>query len=243
MKKIINFIFLLLICWICQSCNSQETSSNEKNTAIKVVATDSIDIDNIYLKLSDNRPLGFIKISGEFVYAENGTDSTKYVARFVSDSIMKNITYTGYSNNKNDVLELGTIPINLRRKINPLAIEISRLQFAGKKYLVFAGKAQSASGSGTQITYFVLVELKSNDKLVKFWEFESRFGDIHSIIDFNKDGELDYIKIVNGKKADEYSLTVNNIKSGKQINNGFILLKHTGNDRFGVLQDSLLKKY
>ncbi len=74
------------------------------------------------------------------------------------------------------------------------------------------------------------------------YEFESRFGGINNIVDYNKDGILDYFKIINGQNSEEYQLTVNNVQNNAQTNVGYILLKYKLNDKFVVLQDSLLRK-
>ena len=87
-----------------------------------------------------------------------------------------------------------------------------------------------------------LIELAKKDKIAQFFEFKSRFGSINNIIDYNNDNQLDYFKVVNSDKNDEYRLFIENIKSKKTINsNSYMLLKYENNDRFIVIIDSLGK--
>ncbi len=237
-----NFVYLFFICCACHSCNSQENKKvNQDNLKVKDEIS-TIDIDSLYLGLSGNRNLPFNAIQGQFVYEEKNVDKGEHLARFISESIEQTIKHTSYSDNKKDVLSLGSTDINLKAKIDPLSIKIYSLLFKEKQYLIFVGKSQSASGSGVQVTYFNIIRLNAKKKVENQYEFESRFGDVHNICDYNEDGVLDYFKIVNGKNNGEYQLTVNDIQSNSQINNGYILLRYELDDKFVLLKDSLLRK-
>lgn len=236
------FASLLFVCSICYSCDSQENKKINQNTPSIKQEIGAIDIDSFYLGLSGNRNLPFKEIQGQFVYEEKNAEKGKYLARFVSESIEQPLKYASYSDYKKDVLSLGGSDIYLKAKIDPLSIKIYKLFFKEKQYLIFFGKAQSASGSGVQVTFFNVIKLNEKGKIENHYEFESRFGDINSIGDYNEDGALDYFKVVNGKNNGEYHLTVNDIQSESQVSNGYILLKYELDDKFVLLQDSLLRK-
>ncbi len=53
-------------------------------------------------------------------------------------------------------------------------------------------------------------------------------------------GIINYFKIVNGDKMGKYVLTVNDIKSGKRINNRLVLLDYKLNDKFKVLKNTFM---
>jgi len=69
-------------------------------------------------------------------------------------------------------------------------------------------------------------------------EFESRFGTIDCIIDYNRDETLDYFKITHGKKSDEYSVTINDTRSNKSITADNALLQYKLNDRFIIMNNT-----
>lgn len=237
-----SFACLFIVCCIGLSCNSQENKKvNQGKQGVKEGVA-AIDIDNIYFSLSGNRSFDFKEILGQFVYQERNADKGEYLATFISESLGQSVKYASYSGDKNDILSLGNTRLALKAKIDPLSIRIYSLLFTESQYLIFVGKAQSASGSGVQVTYFNMIKLNEKGNAESHCEFESRFGDINSIGDYNKDGVLDYFKIINGKNVDEYRLTVNDVQSSTQISDGYVLLKYKLNDKFVLLQDSLLRK-
>lgn len=73
--------------------------------------------------------------------------------------------------------------------------------------------------------------------MVATYEFESRFGSINNLFDFNKDGMLDYFKVTNAKKQGQYYLTVHNVTNDLQVGKGYILLRYVLNDKFIILED------
>ena len=238
-RNIIVQIFFILC--FCYSCKSQGSGSDKQKGIDYKSDSLKIAIVSIYFNLSNGRRLNYQEAPGQFIYLESNANTDRYLARFTTREIMQQVDYTSYSDDRKDTIALGSSTINLGIKVDPLSIKVYRFLFNGKKQLVFIGKAQSASGSGMQITYFVLTELNEKGKVVQYYEFESRFGNINSLVDYNKDGVLDYFKIVNWKKTGEYLLTVNNVKNNIHVIDGHILLKYELNDKFVVLEDVLTK--
>lgn len=74
---------------------------------------------------------------------------------------------------------------------------------------------------------------------LSLYEFESRFGSNHNLVDFDNDGVLDYFKISNGKRQSEYLLTVHCLTNNRQLERGLMLLRYELNDEFIILEDSL----
>lgn len=230
-------VFLILC--ICCSCKSQGNGDGKHDRTVYKSDSIGIDIDSIYSNLSLGNNINYQEVSGAFTYLENDAKTGKYLARFSSKGIKETINYVSYADDKKDAIVLDNTTLNLEAKVDPTSIKVYRFLFNNKKYLIFIGKAQSASGSGMQVTYFILTELNQRGKAINHYEFESRFGNINSLVDYDKNGTLDYFKIVNGNKNGEYILTINEVQAKKQTNNGHVLLKYELNDEFNILADNL----
>jgi hypothetical protein len=236
-----NRNFVLLICSILcffSSCKSQG-NKNDKHSYIQDETDSSrIDIDSLYINLSKNTRINYEEIPGQFVYVESDEKSGKYLARFIGEG-KESINYISYSDDRKDTVIWENSVVEIKSKLDPASVRIYYLGSDTKQYVVFIGKGQSASGSGMQMTFFILSELNEKKKIVAIYEFESRFGSINNLLDFKKDGVLDYFKVSNGKKQGEYLLTVHNIANDQQVGNGYILLAYKLNDRFIILDNQL----
>ncbi len=154
------------------------------------------------------------------------------------------ITHVAYSGVRKDELMIDNQLFVLDNKIDPLSLSVYKLSVANKRYLCLIGKGQSASGTGVQISYFVVFGLDKLGKVKDCYRFSSRFGNIHSIVNnYNGNEGLSYLKIVNGDKMSQFILTVNDIKNDKRINNGLILLDYKLNDKFIVLKNTLMQSF
>ncbi|MFT3945526.1 MAG: hypothetical protein QM763_01015 [Agriterribacter sp.] len=234
-----GFIKLLLAFILC-SCVQQE-SLNSKNVNVEPAADSAtIDIDSLYARLSKEKRINYKEIPGQFNYIKSDEKSGRYLAKFIGRNMGKEINYISYGNNKNDTIIWGNHAIDIKSKLDPTSINIYEFEVEARGYIVFIGKGQSASGSGGQITFFVLLELDNKRNLLITREFESRFGSVNSLLDLNQDGTLDYIKIINSKKEDEYLLTVHTVNSNQNIGKGMMLLKYVLNDKFSILENTLV---
>lgn len=233
------FILQILLISFFYSCDLQEKRDGKHTNAIYKNDSIGVSIDSIYFNLSGGRNINYKKITGQFTYLEGDTSTGRYLTIFGSKEINETIKYISYGDNRKDTIIFDNAVFGIEAKVDPSSIEVYTFLVRDKKNLVFIGKAQSASGSGVQITYFILMALNKKGEAIDHYEFNSRFGDINSLVDYNKDGALDYFKIINGKKGGEYILTVNEVQSKKQINEGSILLEYKLKDEFVIIADML----
>jgi hypothetical protein len=201
---------------------------------------DEFYIDMLYAKLSKNKYVNKHEIKGDFAYVTSDSLKHRYVANFFSAKRNYAIKYFSNSAEDKDQLKYNKIAIELRRKWDPLTMRVCHFKWKRKNFIYFLGKARSASGAGVQLTYYCLIELTSGNRVLNYSEFESRFGNSNNIISYKN--SLDYFKIVNGKKSNEYMLTINDIKSDKQIEEGSITLSYQLDDKFSIVGDQLSKK-
>ena len=196
-----------------------------------------ISIDEIYLKLAKGRNISYQKIDGEFIYPENTGSGGSSIAKFLGKERKYSIVHTAYPGIRKDNLSFNGQLVTIDAKIDPLSLVVYKLSSRSKRYLCLIGKGRSASGSGVQVSFFTILELGKLERVTNCYEFSSRFGNIHSIIDGNN-GSISHFKIVNGNKMGHYVLTVNDIKSGKRINDKLVLLDYKLNDKFVVAKDT-----
>lgn len=217
-------------------CANAQGTKNQQNHVNKKQQVKSI--DDVYASLSKAKALTNREIQCELLLFETDKGVNKYVAKIASKEAFQSINYISQADNKEDLFVFGLQKFHLQNKVDPLSLLTYLIFRNNKRYLCFIGKGQSASGSGVQVSFFNVFELDKLGKAICHYEFNSRFGNIHSIIDYNNN--LSYFKIVNGNKIGQYVLTVNDIRSGKRINNGSVLLDYKLNDKFLVLKDSLM---
>jgi hypothetical protein len=233
MKKFIIIIPIIVVSSLFGCVNAQETKKDENNANQfqKVKG-----IDEVYISLLKSKGLTNKKIQCELLLFETNRSVNKYVVKIKTKEVFQSINYISEEDDKADLFVFGIQKFQLQNKVDPLSLSTYLIFSNGKSYLCFIGKGQSASGSGLQVTYFNVFELDRSGKAVVHYEFNSRFGNIHSIIDYNN--IISYYKVVNGNKIGQYMLTINDIKSGKRINNRLVLLDYKLNDRFVVLKDT-----
>lgn len=199
-----------------------------------------ISIDDIYLKLAKGQNVSCQKVDGEFTYPEDNESGGSYMAKFLGKERKYSIVHTAYPGVRKDNFRFNNQLFRLDAKMDPLSLVVYRLSLSNKRYLCLIGKGRSASGSGVQVSFFTILELDKSGRAISFYEFSSRFGNIHSIVDCSNNGSISYFKIVNGDKMGQYVLTVNDIKSGKRINNRLVLLDYKLNDKFLVLKNTFM---
>ncbi len=239
-SKFMNLSMNLLVFFTICFCSCQSQYESDKGNQINYKKDSlAVDIDTIYFYLAKNHKINYQEVSGQFIYSESNSIKDMHIANFISKQIESKVSYITYADDKKDIIIIGNKNLNLETKLDPISIKVYQLLFADKSYLVFLGKAQSASGSGTQLTYFILLELNGKKKVVNLNEFESRFGNINNIVDYDNDKTLDYFKIANGNKMGEYLLSVNNVQNKVQITKNQVLIRYQFNDKFTILKNSL----
>ncbi len=227
---------MFILFFILSSCvRKLEQKESKESIIIKGQQTKSI--DEIYSAFA-SPSLKHRKVQGDFAYIEQDEVTGKYLAKFITKEALLSIEYTSYGDSKKDVVTLGKQTFILQNKIDPYSIAVYWVYNYGKKYLCFIGKSQSASGSGVQVSYFMLFELENSGKISSFKEVTSRFGNINSLISNNENKDIGYLRIVNGKEQSQYTLTVHDIKTNQKLNRRLILLKYCLNDKFIILQDT-----
>lgn len=228
---------MFILFFVLSSCvRKPEQKEGKESVIIKGEQTKNIDAIYSYF---DNSNLKHKKVQGGFAYIEQDEVIGKYLAKFITKETIPSIEYISIGDNKKDVVILGKQTFILQNKIDPHSIVIYRVYNYDKKYLCFIGKSQSASGSGVQVSYFLLFELENSGKISSFKEVTTRFGNINSLIGNNENKDIGYLQIVNGKQEGQYILTAKDVKTNQKLNKRLILLKYYLNDRFIVLQDTV----
>jgi hypothetical protein len=240
-----NIVFqsILLFCF-CYSCETKPKENGKPKEAVKTNSitkpgSSGIHIDSIYNSLANRRSIYHEQVPGEFIYQEPDSVNRIYTAKFNSSLTKTSIFYKSFSGERKDAMVIDNKIINLQKKLDPLSIVPYKLRVGATRFFAFLGKARSASGSGVQLTFFILVKLNNEGKSTNFYEFESRFGDINNLVDYYGDGNMDYFKIVNAGKINEYYLTINSVESNSQINEVHILLRYELNDKFTILNSNV----
>lgn len=195
--------------------------------------------DEVLFKLAKGRNVKYEIFDGEFFYPRKDENRGCYISEFRGEEKKYSIVHTAYSGNKKDNIRFNDRSFTLNARIDPLSLVVYRLGLSDRRYLCLIGKGQSASGSGVQVSFFTILELDKSGKATNCYEFSSRFGNIRSILDYSNTGSINYFKTVNGNKMGQYVLTINDMRSGRRINDGFVILEYKLNDKFVVLKDSL----
>lgn len=196
--------------------------------------------DSLYSKIFNQYKLNFKEIPCSFYYIKSNESNGEYFAKLNQNCINDEIGYCSFFDEREDLLILNYDTIKLHSKLDPLTMRMySLVLISGKTYSIFTAKSQSASGTGSQITFYVVVELSNNRKVEGLYEVKSRFGSINNIIDYNGDGQLDIITINNGKSQDEYNLTIKNLKNNQHSFSDSILLKYLGDEQFTILKSTI----
>lgn len=190
--------------------------------------------------LNDSQKITYQEKNGEFKYYQSNPEQGMYKSIYISGSLK--MFYTVYGNTElKDTLEFKENVIAVNHKYDPLSIKIASISFYKDYYLLLVGKSLSASGSGTQLSYYTLLKMKDN-KVIETFFFESRFGSFLNIGDFNNDGKLDFIKIINGEKQDEFIAKLYDIERDTPIGNYNLVLFYKGNDIFCLKKSNWFKK-
>ncbi|MDY0907119.1 hypothetical protein [Pedobacter sp. CFBP9032] len=235
MKQIAIYQVFITLFTFSSFANSQDTEGARKAAVVKSHQTKSIDA--IYSSFSLSHAVKHKKIVGQFAYVESNELTGKFLAKFITKEIVPSIDYVSYAGSKKDAVVLGKQTFSLQNKIDPSSLVIHWVYNQDRKYLCLIGKGQSASGSGVQVSYFTLFELGKSAKASSCQEFTSRFGNINSLVSYDKNGNIGYLRIVNAKKMDQYLLTVNDIKTNKQLGERTLMLKYELNDKFSLLSN------
>lgn len=239
MNRNLFLIQILFSFMLFHSCDFNRNENKNKMEQPKEVK--GIEIDSVYSLLSNGSDIQSIEWQGKFEYTHSDQVTNKYIAQFISDSIKESVTYESNGETKQDIIEFNKNKILLKSKFDPLSMKIYWIDRKVGKNIVFIGQAQSASGTGVQMTYFVLLEFDRNKKnVVNSYEFESRFGTIKSITEKDS-SNLNYFKIVRGKDDDLYDLSVRSVKNNEQVIGGEVVLRYLLNDKFHVLENHLIK--
>lgn len=235
MKKIVVYQVFIVLFTVSSCVNAQEPKDGGKAAVVKSQQTKSIDA--IYSSFALTHAIKHKKILGQFAYIESNEVTGKSFAKFITKEIAPSIDYLSYADSKKDTVVLGKQTFSLQNKIDPSSLLVYWVYNQDRKYLCLIGKGQSASGSGVQVSYFTLFELGKSGKASSCQEFTSRFGNINSLVSYDKNGNIGYLRIVNAKKMDQYLLTVNDIKTNKQLDERTLMLKYELNDRFSLLSN------
>ncbi len=200
-------------------------------------------IDNLYAKIAARKPINKEEILGRFEYVSTHVRQGEYIASFSSVSeAAPIIKYFSYSDDRHaDFFLWNSQKIQVKHKFDLTLIRIYKIKSKGGSYTVFVAKSQSASGSGVQVTYFIINKLTKDGKIYRSYELESRFGNINSLIEIS-DKEIGYYKVVNGNKMNKFLLTINSVETDRQVIDGNAIIEYELNDRFVILSNNLLIK-
>ena len=199
--------------------------------------TGSLPIESLVSCLMTAKGMTVTKLNGHFAYYESNAERGIYKSVFAGNDEIK-IRHIHFSGGI-DSLVVNEDHIALPEKYDALSIKCYKLAFHGKNYLCLLGSSVSASGTGSQVIYYTLLEMsKSGVKDVVF--LDSRFGGIGNIGDVNSDGRLDFLKISNTGSLSDKSREVFKAEActvnGKPIGNNAVTLEYLGNNNFSVLE-------
>jgi len=207
---------------------------------ISICPADTFKITSLLSCLDTSHKVTNLTLKGKFEYTQSNTEQDVYTSAFNSDSLV--ILYTLHGDpNVRDTFLINDNLIAIDNKYDPLSIEIAKINFEREHYICLLGKSVSASGTGVQISFYTFLKMEGN-KVVQTYSFQSRFGSFLNIGDYNNDGELDYIKIVNGDVQNQYIAKLCSIKNNTFIGNSNLVLVYDGNDLFRLCKDNWLSK-
>jgi len=228
----------ILICLSC--CKPVDRKSVDLKIEKLDEYTNVIFIDSLYSKIFNQYKLNFKEISCSFYYLKSNESNGEYFAKLNENCIKDEIGYCSFFDEREDLLILNSDTIKLTFKLDPLTMRMySLILKSGTNYSIFTAKGQSASGRGSQITYFVILELNKIGNVHDFFEIESRFGNINNILDYKEDGRLDFLKVSNDEELGEFKLTVHNVKTQQREVSDSILLKYVKDDQFLILNSTI----
>jgi hypothetical protein len=180
------------------------------------------------------------ELPGKFVYTGSMGKQGEYISIFVSKRNSPAIKYFGYSDERRaDFFLLSSKKIRVSHKLDPASIKIYKIKSKGL-YTVFIGKSQSASGSGVQVTYFIVNRMDKRGQVLQSYEFESRFGNINSLIEIDNIKALCYYKMTNAEKINTFLLAIYSVETNQQVVKGSAMIKYELNDSFVIVSNSLL---
>jgi len=195
-------------------------------------------IENTISSLSDKRVV-ISELKGEFIFYKSDYKLNIFKSEFVflkkENNKMLKIFYS--SSNSKEELIINKKSYFLKNAYDVKSSNIYKLNYKGKEMLCLLGKSTSASGSGVQLTFFSLFS-KIDDSYKLENEFSTRFGNIHSLGDFNNDGRLELISIK--QKNTNFILYISNL-NGVNLEMGSIQMNYNGNNEFTILKNQLKK--
>lgn len=198
-----------------------------------------VGIERVYSALNVGKPVFSQKISGSFQSINAHTNNERHVYTSPEKATSSIIRYFNFSDEeKPDYFLWKSNKIKINHKLDPLTIKTYKVK-ARASYVVFIGKAESASGSGVHVTYFIVSKLDKSGRVDRTYEFESRFGNIHTLIKLESQSELCYYKIKNGDKMGTFNVTVNKAPVDTPAVPGMAVLKYNNNDKFQIMTNDI----
>jgi hypothetical protein len=197
-------------------------------------------VENLYQQFKD-KDICFKAIKGTFYYVKSDYKRNFFISEFISDldhsDDLRKIAYYTYGGV--DTLVFNNLKIGLDFfEYDPTSIELYHFTFSDNKYICLLGKSSSASGSGLQQTFYCLFKSEGTHyNVVKM--FNTRFGSINNLGDFNGDNCLDYISII--RSGSDYKLSFRNLEN-KDLCIGYLLMKYKLNNKFQIIESQMLFK-
>jgi hypothetical protein len=200
------------------------------------VQVEQMTMGKLIYKVSESKGIKVSLLEGEFNYYSSNEKTGVYKSAFVGDKKYGVINYISNAGAGTlDSLCVGGQKLAIDKKYDARSIKVFSLKFNKCQYICFMGKSVSASGSGVQVTYYTLVETNKSKEIIGSKSFESRFGIIQNIGDHNKDGKLDYMKVIHGDESGQFLSRLYDLASGESVGDNFISLKYLGNDNFEII--------
>lgn len=191
--------------------------------------------EELFRCLGNGYEIQYEIVKGKFHYYFSDYDSGVFKSLFSTESEYE-IAYYHNAGSSMDTLVIGDSSFPLINKYDPMSMNLYEVKHEEEAFLVFTGNAISASGSGSQLTYYLMIEKLSSEQLGNSFSFSSRFGSMANIGDLDRDGEIDYIKLENNGKEQSFNCLAYDIKTDRNISRDkFVELQYLNNNNFRII--------
>lgn len=197
-----------------------------------------ITIKKVYSYLG--KSVEYEKVGFEFTYYDQVKKGMGYRANFKTGFKIPIYYYKHADPTMNpDYLQWGKNKIMLPDSISydPSSINAFSFSYKRNNFVCLVGKSASASGSGTQISYYTILSFYDGKVINKFF-FDSRFGIIQNIGYYNGGGSLIFLKITNDTiGTDQFVINGYEFRSdsiGPKIPDNFVTIVYNDKDFFFI---------
>jgi hypothetical protein len=189
-------------------------------------------IESLLKCINHNKELSIIEQKGIFEYISSEPQKGYYKSKFIGKSRF-DVECLQYSNgNKKNALVVNSKKIFLEEKLDPLTLKFYLIVYNNKTFLCFFGESESASGTGAQRTFYIFISV-IGDEIKRAYFFDTRFGSIENIGNFDGSCKLQYFKLSYDDAMNRYIGRIYPIFKDVTVDSTkFVKLTRNNNDEF-----------